>query len=513
LNLYQAMNQLVDFAAAHQTTALLIVVHNQVVVERYWGGRKASTVSDVFSVAKSIVSVLVGIAATKGVISLEDRVSSLLGVAHGIRWTAEADPSFEQRITVRHLLTMTSGLDDFMRAKANPGSRWHYNLGTAWHMLKPVLEHTFSSNIDNIAQEQLFSKVGASTACFRHRDTNPMKLLGGSSSESGGGGSISSSAATAILITVMKQFVPALLPSSLLYGGIIGSFVAGVQSCRSHRRWGRVTIAGAGGAVIIFIVQLMLSLLSAYKARKMPNGKPTDTLYMSARDLCAVGRLVLNRGRVAPPLSVLSSPDGQLPELTAEQRSSLRRRSGKQLSLPAEQLVSEEYLDAMLRPSQPHNPAYGYLWWLNGQNGSRSEMLPFAAGDPPLVPGPLNQQAPADMVAALGFGDQKLYVCPSMGLVAVRLGESAAGQEGASATASKFDERFWELLMQAMAPGPAAQVPAPAGDRPGSSPPSSATATATSVAAEVSGGNEGSKLARDGDSAVTAVAPAPESRL
>jgi CubicO group peptidase (beta-lactamase class C family) len=438
---------LVDFAASHQTKALIIQVHGKVVAEHYWDGRKAADVSDVFSVAKSVVSLLVGIAVTNGVISLDDYVSESIG---NMRWTREADASFEQTITVRHLLTMTSGLDDFMRAKAPPGSRWHYNLGTAWHILKSVLEHAYSSTIDKIARQQLFTKVGASTAHFRHQNTNPMQLFAGGSGtkngsdgSGGGGGSISSAAAMAILGTVLKQFIPAILPSSLLYGALAGTFVAGLQSYRaSRRRWGSICMAGCGSAMTAFVFQLGSALASAYKARKMPNGRPTDTLYMSARDLCAIGTLILHRGRLHIPSGVAGS-------------AATRGGRGGCLDPIEEPLLSEEYLDAMLRPSQSLNPSYGYLWWLNGQTTSRSEMLPFAEGEPPLTPGPLNRQAPADMVAALGFGDQKLYVCPSMGIVAVRLGESAAGEGGpASATASPFDERLWELLMRAVSPPP-----------------------------------------------------------
>ncbi len=62
-----------------------------------------------------------------------------------------------------------------------------------------------------------------------------------------------------------------------------------------------------------------------------------------------------------------------------------------------------EYLSDMLSPSQSLNPAYGYLWWLNGQEfvlaGSR------VGGN---RSGPLIPSAPPDLVAMQGRNDRKL---------------------------------------------------------------------------------------------------------
>jgi CubicO group peptidase (beta-lactamase class C family) len=96
-------------------------------------------------------------------------------------------------------------------------------------------------------------------------------------------------------------------------------------------------------------------------------------------------------------------------------------------------IADREYLRAALRPSQTLNPSYGYLWWLNGQ----SEVARGAGGR---VKGPLIPSAPADLVAALGAVDRKLYVVPSLGLVVTRLGNSAG---------PTFQNEFWRLLMEA----------------------------------------------------------------
>ena len=78
----------------------------------------------------------------------------------------------------------------------------------------------------------------------------------------------------------------------------------------------------------------------------------------------------------------------------------------------------QEYFQAMTNTSQDHNLSYGYLWWLNGKS---SFMIPSVATS---FPGMLNPEAPADLIAALGKNDQKIYVVPSMDMVVVRQGNS-----------------------------------------------------------------------------------------
>ena len=99
------------------------------------------------------------------------------------------------------------------------------------------------------------------------------------------------------------------------------------------------------------------------------------------------------------------------------------------------------YLEEMLRPSQALNPSYGLLWWVNGQASSMSWAIPPATTAGTLIPA-----APADLVAAQGARDRKLYVVPGLDLVVARLGDNGS-REGSS-----FNAAFWERLIEA-APG------------------------------------------------------------
>jgi CubicO group peptidase (beta-lactamase class C family) len=79
------------------------------------------------------------------------------------------------------------------------------------------------------------------------------------------------------------------------------------------------------------------------------------------------------------------------------------------------------YFDSMLNSSQSLNPAYGYLWWLNGKS---SFMLP---GSQLSFPGPLLTNAPPDLVSGIGKYCQYVNVVPSMNLVLVRMGMDPNG--------------------------------------------------------------------------------------
>lgn len=95
------------------------------------------------------------------------------------------------------------------------------------------------------------------------------------------------------------------------------------------------------------------------------------------------------------------------------------------------------YFNRQVSSSQNLNKSYGYLTWLNGK---ASYMVP---GYQTVLGGSLIANAPADMFAALGKNDQKLYVVPSSGLVIIRMGNDAGGFQPAL---SGFDNELWAKI-------------------------------------------------------------------
>jgi CubicO group peptidase (beta-lactamase class C family) len=145
------------------------------------------------------------------------------------------------------------------------------------------------------------------------------------------------------------------------------------------------------------------------------DGTPGYRLWMTARDMARFGLLVAGGRWGADPV-----------------------------------LADTAFLAATLSPQAPDNPAYGFLWWLNGQATYR---LPGPAALPTFA-GPLVPSAPPDLVAALGAGDKKIYVSRALGVVVVRHGASASA-DALPLGPSGFGEEMWRRLRAAMRYGAA----------------------------------------------------------
>jgi CubicO group peptidase (beta-lactamase class C family) len=104
-----------------------------------------------------------------------------------------------------------------------------------------------------------------------------------------------------------------------------------------------------------------------------------------------------------------------------------------------EQVISEAYFNESTNTSQNMNPSYGYLWWLNGK---ANFMVP---GGQTVYPGTLVPNAPADMFAAMGAEDQRIYVIPSKKMVVVRMGD-ASDPSNPSFALSGFDNELWKKI-------------------------------------------------------------------
>jgi CubicO group peptidase (beta-lactamase class C family) len=131
-------------------------------------------------------------------------------------------------------------------------------------------------------------------------------------------------------------------------------------------------------------------------------GNPTG-LVTTPRDLARMGQLILDRGK---------SADGR-------------------------RVISEAQVRSLFQRSA-NNPAYGRLWWLNGGEYSIGSGAASRRSE-----GPLIEAAPADLVAALGALDRKLYIVPSRGLIVVRMGQAAD---------RNFNQQLWTRLMKAAPP-------------------------------------------------------------
>jgi CubicO group peptidase (beta-lactamase class C family) len=90
-------------ASIPNVRSLRVVQNGQIVREKYWNGTDATTPHDVRSVTKSVTSLLVGIAAQQGCLSLDATLGQTLGAPE-----APTDPT-KAAITARQLLEMSGG--------------------------------------------------------------------------------------------------------------------------------------------------------------------------------------------------------------------------------------------------------------------------------------------------------------------------------------------------------------------------------------------------------------------
>lgn len=280
----QKLDTLIDYIGNTNARAFIILKDGKVAVEKYYGSFTKDSVWYWASAGKSLTAFLVGLAQEKGNLRISDSLPKYLGQGY-----SSCNAAQENRITIRHQLTMTSGFNDGVAAGpdctndtclkciAAPGTRW------AYHNAPYTLTH-----------EVLESALGTTVNAFKNQ-----QLLGAT--------------------------------------GISGTFV--------QSGWNKVYFS-------------------------KPRAMARFGLLMQAKGTWNGTRIMRDTA----------------------------------------------YYQHMISSSQTLNPAYGYLWWLNGRPHYR---LP---GTQLQFNGMIVPHAPADMYAALGRDDQILNVVPSMGLIMVRMG-------------------------------------------------------------------------------------------
>jgi len=149
--------------------SVLVERDGRVIFERYYHGSSRRARLDVFSVTKSVVSALVGIALHEHRIrSLDQRLGDYFP-----GYVSHAHDTRIRKITLRELLTMTSGYrdvaavssDDWLRTQidrplaADPGRSWGYDNGS-FHLLSAVLTKATGVTASAYAQRVLFGPLG-----------------------------------------------------------------------------------------------------------------------------------------------------------------------------------------------------------------------------------------------------------------------------------------------------------------------------------------------------------------
>ncbi len=156
-----AVQPLKDFLVKKNTKSFMILVNGRIVMEEYFDGHTASTAWEWNSAGKTLVSATVGIAQQEGLLNINNKVSQYLGTG----WTSEPLPK-ENLITSRHLLTMTSGINDESQLViksnltflADAGTRWSYS--NVFQKLMDVIGQASNKGFETYFNNSLTSKIG-----------------------------------------------------------------------------------------------------------------------------------------------------------------------------------------------------------------------------------------------------------------------------------------------------------------------------------------------------------------
>lgn len=167
-----ALDDLKQNLEVNGTRAFIVLHKGKIVVEEYFGrrlvgGQAFEQSSNWYwaSAGKTLTAVLMGLAQEDGFLILDDPSSAYLGAG----WTS-LDPIQEQKITLWHQLTMTTGLEDAVSDrddytpdnlvyKAEPGSRWAYH-NAPYTLLEQVVAAASGKPFGLYFQEVLGSKIG-----------------------------------------------------------------------------------------------------------------------------------------------------------------------------------------------------------------------------------------------------------------------------------------------------------------------------------------------------------------
>jgi CubicO group peptidase (beta-lactamase class C family) len=169
--------------------SVMVLRHGRVVAERWWPPASPTRQHVLWSVSKSFTSTAVGLAVDEGRFDLDDRVIDLLPAQ-----VPDEVSDHLAAMTVRHLLTMTSGhavesLPDVEREQVEdwthrvfaepvpfaPGNRFVYDSGGTYLLSAIVQQHT-NENLLSYLTPRLFAPLGIREATW---ETSPQGIDAG----------------------------------------------------------------------------------------------------------------------------------------------------------------------------------------------------------------------------------------------------------------------------------------------------------------------------------------------
>lgn len=153
---------LLDYLEQKNTKSFIVLQNGRMVMEHYFNGHNTSLPWYWASAGKTLTATVTGIAEQEGFLNINNKVSDYLGTG----WTSIPLVK-ENLITNKHLLTMTSGLNDALGDDVSPanlqyvadaGTRWAYH--NVYVKLQDVVAASTGQTWTNYFNTKLRDKIG-----------------------------------------------------------------------------------------------------------------------------------------------------------------------------------------------------------------------------------------------------------------------------------------------------------------------------------------------------------------
>jgi len=162
---------LLNYLEDNNSKVFILLKDGKIVIEKYFGTFTQDSVWYWASAGKTLTSFIVGIAQQENYLSINDTTSQYLGQG----WT-NCTSAQEEKITIWHQLTMTSGFDDgvpdnhctldtCLNYLADAGTRWAYH-NAPYTLLEAVIPNATGQTLNNYTHQKLKIPTGITGAFF-----------------------------------------------------------------------------------------------------------------------------------------------------------------------------------------------------------------------------------------------------------------------------------------------------------------------------------------------------------
>lgn len=201
VNAESALDAAIRDGTYRNINSVIVIRGDQTLFERYYSGADADTTHDVRSVGKTFAGTILGIAIADGHIqSVDERLGDIYDLDSYDNASAE-----KSSVTLKHLLTMTSGFDAFdfdpdspgneenmyptadwvtwalnlpMANDRQPGEQWAYFTGGIV-ILGDILNRSVPGGLEAYADSRLFAPLGIRHYSWQHTPQRVANTAGG----------------------------------------------------------------------------------------------------------------------------------------------------------------------------------------------------------------------------------------------------------------------------------------------------------------------------------------------